>query len=55
MVAKWKLSVNLNKTKVVYFRPGPKTDVTTTEFVFGTDILEIVPQYKYIGLIFTEF
>ena len=46
----WKLNVNVNKTQVVHYR---NVSIPKTRFVFtcGTSNLEVVSQYKYLGLI----
>lgn len=50
----WKLNINVNKTQVVHYRnvSVPRTDF---EFSCGTANLEVVSQYKYLGLIINEF
>lgn len=45
----WKLSVNLNKTKIVVF--GSRGNVNM-RFMYGDQLIEIVNEYKYLGLIF---
>ena len=44
---KWKLRLNLQKSKIVIF--NRKADENDT-FYFGDDIMEIVSKYKYLGL-----
>ena len=44
----WKLTVNLNKTKVVVF--GSRGNVNLN-FLYGENPIEIVTQYKYLGVI----
>ncbi len=48
---KWRMRVNMSKSKIVHFRPH---NCNETEFNFnlGGSQLEIVPKYKYLGLIF---
>ena len=46
----WKLTVNINKTKVVVFG-AKKTDIM--EFRLSGKIVEIVDRYKYLGVIFS--
>jgi hypothetical protein len=41
------LTVNINKSNIVHFR-------TDFEFMFNDNILDIVPQYMYLGLLLTE-
>ena len=50
----WKLNINVNKTQVVHYR---NVSIPKTCFVFtcGTSNLELVNQYKYLGLIIDEF
>jgi hypothetical protein len=50
----WEMKVNISKTKVVHFRPQ-STVRTDFEFKCGGECLEVVNQYKYLGLLFTEF
>lgn len=47
---KWKLQVNVSKTKVVIFnsRVIPKNTV----FYIGNQTLEIVKEFKYLGVLF---
>ncbi len=50
----WKMKVNGDKTKVVHFRT--KSAVRTQfDFRCGELKLDVVEQYKYLGMIFTEF
>lgn len=51
---KWRLNVNCNKTKVVHFRPASKTR-TNYQFKYNGMVLEIVEQYKYLGIVLNEF
>ena len=46
---KWKLSVNVSKTKVVIFRKGGS--VGQEMFVYKNEIIEIVGQFNYLGYI----
>ena len=50
---KWRVLVNVNKTKIVHFR---KTRVPQSNVIFklGNDNLEYVKEYKYLGVILTE-
>ena len=48
------LTVNLDKSKIVHFRPQ---SISKTDFVFefNGNNLNIVSQYNYLGLLLTEF
>jgi hypothetical protein len=46
----WKLSVNTTKTKVVIFSKGKVRK--HPDFTFGDQILEVVADYTYLGVIF---
>ena len=48
---KWKLSVNIGKTKIMIFNKGGNT-VTNTPFHFGNSTSEITNEYCYLGIIF---
>ena len=50
---KWKMFVNKDKTKIVHFRNKRKPQ-TMYKFLFDESELEIVSQYKYLGIILTE-
>ena len=47
---KWKLSVNVDKTKVIIFSRGKKTKIKS--FNFGDHFVEIVEEYVYLGTTF---
>ncbi len=51
--SKWRLSINVDKTKVMHFRP---VDSNRTNFDFNVNgvSLEIVEQYKYLGILLQE-
>ena len=51
---KWKLKLNVEKSKIVHFR---RKNVTRTEFPFHFDEneLEIIHRYKYLGIIIDEY
>jgi len=51
---KWRMLVNIEKSKVVHFRNRQKSR-TNFVFMYGNEELEIVEQYKYLGLIFYQF
>ncbi len=44
---------NINKTKIVHFRDTSE-DRSIYEFMYGTNILDIVDKYKYLGVILDE-
>ena len=50
----WYMNVNEKKTKIVHFR---KKNCVRTNFVFkyGLDYIEIVSQYKYLGITLHEY
>ena len=51
---KWRLKVNISKTNIVHFRckNNPLSDVN---FMYGTQNVEIVSKYKYLGVVLNEF
>ena len=50
---KWGLLVNNDKSPIVHFR-NPSVPKSNYVFMYGTEQLHIVSQYKYMGLILTE-
>ena len=50
---KWRLMVNIDKTNVVHFRKV-RTLRTNFEFKYGEKNLDIINQYKYLGIILDE-
>ncbi len=50
---KWRLKVNVDKTKIIHFRNKnrPKSDF---DFCINSVPLEYVSEYKYLGIILTE-
>ncbi len=50
---KWRMKVNVDKTKVVHFRPLSILRMDT-RFTCGNSEIHIVDRYKYLGLILTE-
>ena len=50
---KWGLTINGNKSKVMHFR-SQSVDKTGFQFICADETLEIISQYKYLGLILTE-
>jgi hypothetical protein len=50
---RWKLTVNVQKTKIMVFRKGgivPENNV----FMYNGHVLEIVNKFKYLGTVFTS-
>ena len=50
----WRLRVNINKSKVLHFRPV-NHNATQYNFSYGENMLERVPDYKYLGVYLDEF
>ena len=46
--SKWRLTVNNDKSKIIHFRPSRRKQ-TDFEFKYGTESLECVGEYKYLG------
>ena len=51
---KWRIKINCNKTNVVHFRPASKVR-TNSEFHIGSNRLQLVEKYKYLGVVLNEF
>ena len=49
------MTVNAEKSKVMHFRKGPSVIQCKGPFAYGQSELEIVSQYKYLGLVLTDF
>ncbi len=49
----WKMSVNIDKTKVVHFS-SPSMSATQHVFTCGSNTIEVVDHHKYLGLILTD-
>ena len=49
---RWRVLINTNKSKCVHFRKS-KCKQTDYNFMIGRNKLEVVDQYKYLGVIFT--
>ena len=47
----WKLHINCTKTKIVVFGRG-RTNSSAYDFEFGGESIEVVDNYKYLGLLF---
>jgi len=50
---KWSMQLNTSKTKIVHFRP-PSVARSSFQFMCGKNAIDVVADYKYLGLIFTE-
>ena len=50
---KWKLKVNIGKTKIMVFRKGGILR-RNLKFYFNNEELEIVNKYTYLGIVFTS-
>ena len=48
------MDVNVEKTKIVHFRRGPATPRTEEVFLYGMKPIQVVSQYRYLGLVLTE-
>ena len=49
---RWKLTVNVKKTKILIFRKGGRLCENMT-FHYGVHDLEIVSKFVYLGLVFS--
>ena len=49
---RWKLKINVSKTKIMVFRKGSILPRNLIFYYDGTQV-EIVKQFKYLGLVFT--
>jgi hypothetical protein len=52
--SKWRMTVNTEKTQIVHFRPV-NTRLTSSSFIFNNVVLQVVSEYKYLGVYFDEF
>ena len=50
--AKWRLTVNTNKTKIMIFRKGGQLP-TNLQFKYNNNVLSIVNKFTYLGIVFT--
>ena len=48
---KWTLNITMGKTKVMHFRSNRQTPHTKYRFVINGQELEVVKQYKYLGIV----
>ena len=51
---KWKLDININKTKVVIFSKAKIQNASCFTFNIGDKPIEITNEYKYLGIIFSS-
>ena len=49
---RWKLTVNVNKTKVMIFKKGGRLPIDTRVIYNGSEI-EIVKKFTYLGIVFS--
>ncbi len=42
------MSVNIDNTKVVYFRRGPSISFTEAVFTLGDEVVQVVDRYRYM-------
>ena len=49
---RWKLTVNVNKTKIIIFRVGGRLPLNI-RFTYNGIEIEIVSEYSYLGILFT--
>ena len=52
-MANWYMTVNLDKSKVLHFRPK-RTPKTIAKFYIGISRLEVTDMYRYLGITFTD-
>ncbi len=50
--SKWKLQININKSKVIVFNKSGRSYSSKYKFSIGTAVLDIVSEYCYLGIIF---
>jgi hypothetical protein len=50
---KWKLTVNINKTKIIIFNKGGHS-IKKFNFLYGEENIEIVQNYCYLGICFSS-
>ena len=49
---KWKLEINASKTKIIIFSKG-KPQLQNHNFKIGDEIIEVVKDFKYLGVTFS--
>ena len=50
---RWKLIVNVNKTKIMCFRKGGQLS-RDTQFYYNGNIVEVVCKFTYLGVVFSS-
>ena len=50
---RWKLKINVSKTKVMVFRKGGMVS-RNLMFYYNGEALEIVNKFKYLGIVYTS-
>ena len=53
MVSKWRMVINRDKTQIVHYRKA-KVPFTQFKFNFDGEPLDIVSEYKYLGIFLDE-
>jgi hypothetical protein len=53
MVQKWRVLINTDKSKCIHFRKG-RQPPTAFRYHIGNNNLDLVKEYKYLGVIFDE-
>ena len=53
--ADWDMVINNDKSKIVHFRHGPSKLRTRSQFTLSGQSIGITEQYRYLGLIMTEY
>lgn len=48
------LSLNINKTKYIIFKPGSKRDTSPIKLTYEGNLLEQVAQQEFLGVLFSE-
>ena len=49
---RWRVLINTDKSKCIHFR-RTRSKLTNFEFIVGSNRLELVDNYKYLGVMFT--
>jgi hypothetical protein len=52
--SRWRMSINVGKTNIIHFRKKSKS-LTNFQFKIGSNIIEKVTEYKYLGVLLNEF